>query len=90
MSIFKNYVLLKEMLELECRNVENVEKCRENRECRDCRMQKTGKNDRMKTYVPFTRFKLLPLATFPADPVLYIFCMQKLEHFTFKYLAGFL
>lgn len=38
MSIFKNYVLLKEMLELECRNVENVEKCRENRECRDCRM----------------------------------------------------
>ena len=31
----------------------------------------------MKTYVPFTRFKLLPLATFPADPVLYILC--KLE-----------
>ena len=41
MSIFKNYVLFKEMLELECRNVENVEKCRkcsENIEFREYRM----------------------------------------------------
>ena len=41
MSIIKNYVLFKEMLELECRNVENIEKCRkcrENIEFREYRM----------------------------------------------------